>query len=126
MTQPRTKKTIAIDFDGVIHGYDKGWQGGEIYGEVIEGAFEAIQRFFDDDYSVYIHSTRNAEQIQSWLHKRNDWKHPTCIIPDDMFFWNAVNVVGITNRKVPAVVYIDDRAIRFENWAQVFTAMESI
>lgn len=36
------KKSIAIDFDGVIHDYNNGWQNGKIYGKPIEGAFEGI------------------------------------------------------------------------------------
>ena len=36
-------KTIAIDFDGVIHKYSKGWHDGTIYDKANEGAFEFIR-----------------------------------------------------------------------------------
>ena len=35
-------KNIAIDFDGVIHTFDKGWYDGTCYGEPLPGSLEAI------------------------------------------------------------------------------------
>lgn len=29
------QKTICIDFDGVIHDYSKGWQGEDVFGQMI-------------------------------------------------------------------------------------------
>ena len=36
-------KNISIDFDGVIHDWNKGWHDGTCYGEPIEGALEAVK-----------------------------------------------------------------------------------
>lgn len=125
-------KTIAIDFDGVIHKYSGGWKDGSIYDEPIEGAFEFIKQLMEDGYSVFIFSARNSRQIKKWLDKYL-W-HYDCMFGDyeDKFyyygykaeiihfwtkFWNKPNVLGITNRKLPALAYIDDRAICFKgNW----------
>ena len=35
---------IAIDFDGVIHTFDKGWNDGTCYGDPIPGSIEAIKK----------------------------------------------------------------------------------
>jgi hypothetical protein len=126
-------KTVAIDFDGVIHKYGKGWQDGSIYDEVNEGAFEYIQKLMRDGYAVFIFSTRSSRQIKQWLipyvmvseyeaeGMGNDptlWKYTRYgftveKIPFWTKFWNKRNVLGITKRKLPAVAYIDDRAVRF-------------
>ena len=36
-------KNIAIDFDGVIHTFDKGFYDGTCYGEPLPGSLEAIK-----------------------------------------------------------------------------------
>ena len=36
-------KNIAIDFDGVVHTFDKGWHDGTCYGNPIAGSLEAIK-----------------------------------------------------------------------------------
>lgn len=126
-------KTIAIDFDGVIHQYSKGWQDGEIYDKPVVGCFEAIQALFEQGYFVFILSTRPKRQVKKWLEYEimvseydeggmgndpQEYVYPrygfTCeTIPFWKKFWNKKNVVGITSRKLPATCYIDDRAIEF-------------
>lgn len=32
----------------------------------------------------------------------------------DEMFWNDIFVVGVTNRKLPAQIYIDDRAYKYD------------
>ena len=46
-------KNIAIDFDGVIHNFDKGWYDGTCYGEPLPGALEAIRKL-SESYTIII------------------------------------------------------------------------
>lgn len=117
--QPRTtKKTIAIDFDGVIHDYLDGWHGGEIYGSLTPRANEVIERLLERNYSVFIHSSRDPQTIQSWLAAQQDWHLPTQILTDEQRFWDVPGIVGITDHKKPAAVYVDDRAHKFDTEAK--------
>lgn len=108
-------QAIAIDFDGVIHKYSKGWNGGEIYDEPIEGAFDAIKKLMKRGYSVFILSTRSSAQIRDWCDEQStNLKFE--VIPHKTQFWNKKDVVGITQKKIAATAYIDDRGLRFTNW----------
>ena len=109
-------KTVAIDFDGVIHDYKRGWFDGTVYGEPLPGAIEAL-RDLAEKYAVIVHSTRDPEQIAPWLSERGI-KCRTDDASDEREFWNALGTVLISRRKYPAVAYIDDRAIRFTGWPQ--------
>lgn len=110
--------TLCIDFDGVIHDYNDGWKGGEIYGEVVLGFFEWVERV-RDHFKLVIYSSRSESDegtfaMGMWLNeKRNRWiaaggvRNPTVPLP-----------IEFANKKPPAWLTIDDRAIRFEgNWA---------
>lgn len=112
----KLKENLAVcfDFDGVIHKYRKGWQDGSIYDEYNKNAIDLIVVLQHMNIPVFICSTRKPKQIKEWLDKtiigfRNE------IINDDITFWNDLRVVGITNRKLPAQLYIDDRAYKYEN-----------
>jgi hypothetical protein len=108
------KPTICIDFDGVIHSYEKGWQDGSIYGEVVRGFFEWVERV-RNDFKLVIYSSRSKTDegvmaMSLWLHeKRNEWikaggsRHPV----EPLTFEFA-------HEKPAAWLTIDDRCIRFD------------
>ena len=136
-------KTIAIDFDGVIHKYSKGWKDGSIYDEPFDNVFKIIKKIMDLDYSVFVFSTRSPKQIKRWLkaylvteemisygfcnetyYKYYPYGFDCKIIPFWKKFWDKPNVLGITQRKLPAVIYIDDRALKFDgDWEKTFTSI---
>ena len=95
-------KTIAVDFDGVLHAYSKGWNGGSIYDSPVPGSQEAIRSLQHVGFEVIIFTTReNLSEVSAWL-VRNEFPS-----------------VAVTNRKPLAFAYIDDRAIRFTNWGDM-------
>lgn len=65
-------KTIAIDFDGVIHAYSKGWQDGKIYDEPVHNSIVSINDLLRVGYSVFIFSTRSPRQISKWLKSKSN------------------------------------------------------
>jgi hypothetical protein len=111
--------TIAVDFDGVIHAYSKGWQDGTIYDEPLPGALTSL-RVLMQHAAVFIHTSRQAEQVVTWLVERG----MPCRIGFDGEFWNERGLLLVTNRKLPAAAYIDDRAIRFTNWFGALSEVE--
>lgn len=131
-------RTIAIDFDGVIHKYSKGWQDGSIYDEPFEDAFESIRELMEDGYSVFVFTARNVKQTKEWLRSKtytkelvgdaipsivelDNYKYDFSVkkIPFWIKFWQKRFVLGVTNRKLPAQIYIDDRAYKFKgDWKE--------
>jgi hypothetical protein len=107
------KPTLCIDFDGVIHSYENGWQGGVIYGTVVPGFFEWVERV-RHDFRLVIYSSRSKTDegvtaMSVWLHKhRNQWifdggsRHPT----EPLTFEFA-------HEKPAAWLTIDDRVVHF-------------
>lgn len=113
--------TVAFDFDGVIHKYREGWKDGSIYDESNRDIVELMKYLCDWGAPCVIMSTRNPEQIKEWWDKQDFGieaevlkpKKGTVFDPDEIFYTNNT-VIGITNMKIPAQLYIDDRAYRYE------------
>ena len=109
---PRGKPTLCLDFDGVIHSYEKGWQDGVIYGKPTKGFFEwaeeATKHFTLTIFSSRSDSHKNVKPMQDWLFVHLwDWKqdHPDSVL-DKIDFHFAM-------RKPAAFLTIDDRALTF-------------
>jgi len=101
-------KTIAIDFDGVLHKYSKGWQKGEIYDGPVEGAVDAFFALIDAGFNPVVFTTRDdLESVKQWMHKHFDFEKRMGNFYDP----------AVVNKKPLAFAYIDDRAIRFTNWS---------
>ena len=100
------KKIVCLDFDGVIHSYESGWQGAcSIVDEPVEGAIEYIGELMDAGFEVGIFSSRNGERgaiqtMKLWLIK---W---------GLNGWHLANLKFYTE-KPPAHITIDDRAKQF-------------
>ena len=48
---------VAIDFDGVIHNFDKGWHAGTCYGEPLPGSINAIKSL-SKKYNIIIFTAK--------------------------------------------------------------------
>lgn len=112
---------IAIDFDGVVHGNSKGFHDGTVYDSPIPGSIEAIKEL-SKKYTIILFTAKvkpdrplvngktGEELIWEWLKQYNISQY----------------IKEITCEKPRAVVYIDDRAIRFEDWNSTLKILNRI
>tara|TARA_R110001632_G_scaffold123882_1_gene236641 strand:+ start:2754 stop:3152 length:399 start_codon:yes stop_codon:yes gene_type:complete len=112
---------IAIDFDGVIHGNSKGFYDGTVYDSPIPGSIEAI-KLLSKKYTIILFTAKakpdrplvngknGVELIWEWLRKYNLDSY----------------IKEVTYEKPRAVAYIDDHAIRFEDWDSCLSKLKDI
>jgi len=113
-------KTIAIDFDGVIHSFEFGFHDGTIYGTPLPGSLESIKKIAEK-YKIVIYTAKakkdrpiingktGTELVWEWLKK---YEIDTLI-------------ADVTAEKPRAVCYIDDKAIQFINWDQALNDLST-
>lgn len=147
--------TIAVDFDGVIHAYSRGWHDGTIYDPPLPRAIEGLRALMEHD-AVFILTTREPEQVMPWLEGYGfdatiDERCGRCLgdtglqeVDHDgrathtedpcsacegsglLTFWNLRGQLLVTNRKLAAVAYLDDRAVRFTTWDKALTELAPV
>lgn len=108
MTDHAAKRnySIAVDFDGVLHSYTSLWVAPDVIPDPpVDGAIEWLNEI-GKDFTVIIFTTRGQTlsgrlAVRAWLRQHG-------ADPDVM------KHAEVTAKKSPALVYIDDRAWRFE------------
>lgn len=120
-------KTIAVDFDKTIHSYERGWADGSIYGDFLPGAMAGLMQLMDT-YAVFVHTTRSPGLVSRWIEQKSghviECTTRISLLPWRRTFWNTQGLLLVTNRKLPAAYYIDDRAIRFVDWPQALADLK--
>lgn len=107
----RFKKTVAVDFDGVLHAYTTKWTyAHEIHDGPVADALEAVVAYLRADYDVVVFSARaqdpaGKDAIEDWLIEHD--------FPD----------LRVVHEKPHAELYIDDRGYQFNG---TFPTVEEI
>jgi ribonucleotide monophosphatase NagD (HAD superfamily) len=106
--------TIAVDLDGVIHAYSKGWNDGTMYDVPVPGSREALEKLTAHGFRVVIVTARmnpkfpaadkQEASVREWLGQNG--------------FKEGEHYHELTNNKPAAIAYIDDRAVVFTDWEQ--------
>jgi hypothetical protein len=112
-------KTIAIDFDGVIHSFEFGFYDGTIYGTPIPGSIDAIKKL-SENYRIVIY-TAKAKKDRPLINNKNGIE----LVWEWLEKYNLSQYIKeITAEKPRAICYIDDKAIRFINWNQTLNELK--
>jgi adenylylsulfate kinase len=96
------RRTIAVDFDGVIADYG-GWIGDRDLGAPRRDVIAALHQLRNEGWKIVVHTTRSANAIRGYLIEAD--------VPFDEINSNTDYVTG--GYKPVATVYWDDRAIRY-------------
>lgn len=108
-----SRRTICVDFDGVIHRYDTPWVAPHVIPDrPVAGAISWLHRMIQS-YDVVILTTRartwrGRRAVRRWLKEQAGcgWYEAPG--------YRGLEDVRVTDRKPPALIYLDDRAVRFD------------
>ena len=116
------EKRVLVDFDGVIHNYNNGWQNGEVYGGPIEEVKDALERIKKtyDNVKIIIFTTRAAKNDPMNVNELKGYDYDDQISKVKEFLdKHEIPYDGITGEKLAALIYIDDNGFRFNgNWGK--------
>ena len=101
------RRTLCVDFDGVIHQYTSPWtNAGEIHDGPVSGAIRWLRTMLAEGFEVCVYSSRGLDPagipaMRAWLVRHG--------MPSA-----DVDSLQFPTQKLPAVLTIDDRCFRFE------------
>ena len=96
LSSPDERPIVCVDLNGVLDAY-AGWRGPEHWDPPRPGAANFLQQLNDRGFRVVIHTTRWRDDAERWLRE-----HDLLRFVDE-----------VTDRKVAAHVFVDDRAVCF-------------
>lgn len=104
-----TSNTVCVDLNGTLDLY-QGWRGPNYWYRPRPGAGRFLAALKARNYNVVIFTTRDAAGVWAWLKR----------------YRLARYVDDVTNLKIPAIAYVDDRAIPFRgDYDEVLRELEN-
>lgn len=100
------RRTLCVDFDGVLHSYTSPWAGAEVIPDPpVPGAFAflaaAVVRFRVAVFSARSHQPGGIDAMRRWFAAHGLPGH-------------ALDALEFPTEKPQAIVYLDDRGWRFD------------
>jgi adenylylsulfate kinase len=92
-----SRRTVAIDFNGVLDQY-VGWLGPDHFYPPRPDVGRFLGKLKEKGYTIVVMTANDVDKVKEWLEKNDLMKY----------------ISEVTDKKVPALVYVDDRAIRFQ------------
>lgn len=116
MTKKKFVPILCMDFDGVLHSYKTGWQGPRtIPDPPVPGALAwVVNTVRSGKMRVAVYSSRSRYLFGRWKMKEWIWywlQWDVGLTKKEAF--DILAEISFPNYKPPAMVSIDDRAIRF-------------
>jgi len=100
---------VCVDLNGVLDSYT-GWRGPEHFDPPRTGAREFLESLAARGFDIVVFTTRHPDGVWEWLER----------------FGLRPLVRDVTDRKPPAHVFVDDRAVCFRgDFAQTLRAIDT-
>lgn len=103
----KSRRTIAVDFDGVIAEYD-GYKGRGVLGDPRQDVAQALRDLRSEGWKIVIHTTRGEQEIEGYLVRH-------AIAYDEI---NRNSDYKTEGPKPVADLYWDDRAVPYSGDAR--------
>jgi hypothetical protein len=119
--------TVAIDLDGVMHRYSRGWCGGDLYDPPVDGTREGVQAVMDAEAAFVLTAREDLHAVVEWIKRELEIPAIADSPVTSRHFWNDRGILLVTNKKYPARAYLDDRGVTFTQeggWAQALRDLE--
>lgn len=113
MAEKKFAKTVAVDFDGVLHLYNSGWLGAEIIPDgPVPGAMRWLWQLIEYGFDVCISSTRcsTSDGRRAMREALTTWMQDEV---SDIAAKDVNHRVWFAEKKPAAWVTIDDRVMCF-------------
>jgi len=122
---PDSHRTIVFDFDGVVHRNSKGFYDGTIYDEPTKHIRSIFKHLKNNGYLIAINSCK----LRNDRPKANN-KTGEELIVEWLCKYDLTRFVDILEaEKTPGILYVDDKALRFNqeyNLEQFLNVMEAL
>lgn len=111
---PNAYKTLALDFDRVIHRNSMGFHDGTVYDEPVDGVKDALEVL--SKYYIIVIYTCKARLDRPLV----NGKTGSCLIWEWLEKHDLAKYIKeVTATKPVATLYVDDKGVTFTNWNDV-------